>query len=88
MAKVRSLTMHRVTVPPKDRKKYQKQIEERAKHYASGNCRFWVFEDTEIPCIFIEFVEADDEKTLIEMHATAPGQVLGPKPIYHQVEIS
>lgn len=87
MAKARSLTLRRVTIPPQQRDRYYQQISERARHYAISDCRFWVFEDVEMPGVFIEFVEADDDVTLIAAQQAAPGQVVSQPSIYHKVEI-
>ncbi len=84
----RALTMHRVTVPSKGRDKYLASVKEREAHYTKQKCRFWVFEEVELRGVFIEFMEADDIKTLAAAHKQAPGQVLGQLPIYHQLEIA
>lgn len=83
----RTLAMHRVTVPTRDREKYLRQVSERARHYLEANCRFWVFEDSEMRGAFVEFVEADSADILLDAHKDAPGQILEPRPIYNKVEI-
>lgn len=80
--------MHRVTVPSRDRDKYFEQVKRKESHYKSSSCRFWVFEETGLRGVFIEFMEADDVQTLSAAHKRAPDQVLDPMPIYHQVEIT
>jgi phage gp46-like protein len=84
----RALTMHRVTVPSRDREKYLEQVKRKAKHYTEASCRFWVFEETGLRGVFVEFMEADDVATLLTAHKNAPDQVLDPMPVYHQVEIA
>ncbi len=84
----RALTMHRVTVPSRDREKYMEQVKRKANHYQGSSCRFWVFEETGLRGVFVEFMEADDVATLASAHKDAPNQVLDPMPIYHQLEIA
>ncbi len=84
----RALTMHRVTVPSRDREKYLERVKRKANHYTNAKCRFWVFEETGLRGVFIEFMEADDVDTLARAHRDAPDQVLDPMPIYHQLEIA
>jgi hypothetical protein len=83
----RALTVHRATVPAKDRSRYLERLKVRAAHYHSARCRFWVFEEAALSGAFIEFMEADDEPTLSRAHASAPDQVLSVFKIYQQVEI-
>jgi hypothetical protein len=83
----RALTVHRATIPSKDRPQYLERVKVRAAHYAAAQCRFWVFEEAALSGAFMEFIEADDEPTLSRAHATAPDQVLAICKIYQQVEI-
>jgi len=83
----RALTIQRTTIPPSERARYLTRIAERATHYASGNCRFRVFEDPGLRNAFVEFTEADDAATLADAIASAPEPGSGPLRIYHQVEL-
>jgi hypothetical protein len=82
----RALTIQRTTIPPSERARYLARLAERAAHYASASCRFWVFEDPGLRNAFVEFTEADDAATLAEVVASAPEPGSGPLRIYHQVE--
>ena len=83
----RALTIQRTTIPPAERERYMTRLAERAAHYASVNCRFWVFEDPGLRNAFVEFTEADDAATLAEAIASAPEPGSGPLRIYQQVEL-
>jgi hypothetical protein len=83
----RALTIQRTTIPPAERARYMTRLSERAAHYASVNCRFWVFEDPGLRNAFVEFTEADDAATLAEAVASAPEPGSGPLRIYQEVEL-
>ncbi len=63
------------------------RLTERAAHYESANCRFWVFEDPGLRNAFVEFTMADDSATLAAAVATAPEPGSGPLRIYQKVEL-
>jgi len=63
------------------------RLAERAAHYRSANCRFWVFEDPGLRNAFVEFAEADDAATLAAAVSSAPGPGSGPPRIYQEVEL-
>ncbi|HEY5087596.1 MAG TPA: hypothetical protein VII66_09590 [Gemmatimonadaceae bacterium] len=83
----RSLTIQRTTIPPGERERYMARLAERAAHYATASCRFWVFEDPGLCNAFVEFTEADDAATLAAAVAAAPGPGSGPLRIYQEVEL-
>jgi hypothetical protein len=83
----RALTIQRTTIPPSERARYMVRVTERAAHYESAKCRFWVYEDPGLANAFVEFAAADDYDTLAEAIATAPGPGSGPARIYQQVEL-
>ena len=84
----RQLIFQRTTVPSVERERYFERLKASKAHYAQANCRFWVFEESALPGAFVEFIEADDESSLIKAHASAPHRVLDPSRIYHEVEIT
>ena len=83
----RALTIQRTTIPPVERARYLEHATQRATHYASMNCRFWVFEDPGLRNAFVEFTAAEDSATLAAAIATAPEPGSGPLRIYQQVEL-
>jgi hypothetical protein len=83
----RALTIQRSIVPLSDRKKFMEKLRTRRAYYASSNCRFWVFEETDLAGAFIEFIEAGDEHTLASALSKAPEQFVDAARIYHEVEL-
>lgn len=81
------LSFQRTTVPSSEREKYFARLKASKEHYTNSNCRFWVFEESSLPGVFVEFIEADDDATLINAHATAPHRILDPARIYQETEI-
>jgi hypothetical protein len=84
----RLMTIQRKTVTSTEREKYFERLRVAKAHYLNANCRFWVFEESALPGVFIEFTEADDEQSLTSAHASAPHRILDPARIYHEMEIS
>jgi hypothetical protein len=84
----RALTVQRTLVTPPERKKFAERLKQNRDYYAQANCRYWVFEEAGLPGAFLEFTEAPDAQTLARAHASAPGRVLDPARIYHEVELS
>jgi hypothetical protein len=84
----RLLTIQRMTVTSSERERYFERLKASKAHYASANCRFWVFEESSLPGAFVEFTEADDEAALISAHAAAPHRPMDPERIYQETEIS
>ena len=83
----RALTIQRSTVPSAERANYTKRLKALRSHYATANCKFWVFEETSLPGAFVEFTEADNEETLSAAHASAPHKTLDPSRVYQEVEL-
>jgi hypothetical protein len=83
----RALTMQRSIVPLAERKKYMHKLRARRSYYTGQSCRFWVFEESEIPGAFLEFIEAADADTLARALAEAPEPVVDTSRIYQEVEL-
>jgi hypothetical protein len=83
----RALTIQRSIVPLSDRKKFMEKLRSRRAYYAAANCRFWVFEETDLAGAFIECIEASDEDTLANAIAKAPEQYVDAARIYHEVQL-
>jgi hypothetical protein len=79
--------MQRSTVPPPERKKYLRRLREKGEHYRRANCRYWVFEEANMPGAFVEFVEASDSETLAAAMAAAPEPFQVPARTYLEVEL-
>lgn len=83
----RALTIQRSIIPLSERKKYLGHLREQQAYFAAAQCRFWVFEETDLAGAFIEFVEAADASTLGKALAAAPRQVVDAARIYQEVEL-
>ena len=83
----RSLAFHRAIVPLAERQKYFERLRMRRAHYEGANCRFWVFEEVDLPGAFLEFIEAPDPRTLRQAVAVAPDQYVEAARVYEEVEL-
>lgn len=83
----RTLTIQRSIIPLPERKKYLQQLREQQAYFTAAQCRYWVFEETDLAGAFIEFVEAADAATLGKALAGAPHQVVDAARIYQEVEL-
>ncbi len=83
----RALTIQRTLVTPSERKQFRERLRRKHEYYAKANCRFWVFEEAELPGAFLEFFEAEDPDTLVRAHQGAPELILDPNRVYMEVEI-
>jgi len=84
----RALTIQRTLVTPPERDRFREQLRRKREYYAKANCRYWVFEEAELPGAFLEFVEAPDPETLVRAHERAPDRVLDSNRVYREVELS
>lgn len=79
--------MRRSIVPLSERKKFLLKINTRRSYYAGANCKFWVFEESDLAGAFVEFIEAVDAETLARALAEAPDQPVDAVRIYEEVEL-
>lgn len=82
----RVLTMQRTAVPLGERKRFLERVVVRRGHYEQAGCRYWVFEETQVPGAFLEFIEAGDERTLVEAIGAIPERHLDAGRIYREAE--
>jgi hypothetical protein len=87
MKQSRSLTIQRSIVPLSERKKYMNKLRARKAYYLRANCRFWVFEETDLAGAFIEFIEAEDPSVLAKALQEAPESLVDASRIYQEVEL-
>lgn len=83
----RSLVMQRTIVTPGDRDRFLDRARQQREHYTSRRCRYWVFEEAELPGAFIEFAESEDAAALAAALAAAPEPVIDPARLYQEVEL-
>ena len=83
----RVMTIEHATIPAAERAPYLAGLAGRRAHYRDARCRFWVFEEVEMPGQFIEFAEAADAAALTAARAAAAGRPLDPVRVYAEVEV-
>jgi hypothetical protein len=83
----RSLVMQRTIVTPGERDRFFERARQRRAHYASQRCRYWLFEESELPGAFIEFAESEDAAALVAALSAAPEPVIDPARLYLEVEL-
>jgi hypothetical protein len=83
----RALTVQRTIVTPPEREDYLERARRRREHYGRAGCRYWLFEEADLPGAFIEFTEAADAAALSAAHAGAPEPVLEAARVYQEVEL-
>lgn len=83
----RALTIRRSIVPVADRKKFLQKVKVRRTYYVNASCKFWMFEESDLSGAFVEFIEADDAKTLAKALAESPDQPAEGVRIYEEVDV-
>jgi hypothetical protein len=81
----RALLLQRTIVTPSERSRFLDRARLQRDHFSSHECRYWVFEEAELPGAFIEFTESGDLAVLTAALAAAPDPVLDPARIYREV---
>jgi hypothetical protein len=79
--------MRRSIVPLADRKKFLQKAKARRTYFVNADCKFWVFEESDLAGAFVEFIEADDAKTLAKALADSPEQPADAARIYEAVDV-
>ena len=87
MSSSRALSFQRTIVTPAERSRFLDRARQQRDHFSSHDCRYWVFEEAELPGAFIEFTESADLAALTAALAGAPEPVLDPARIYREVAL-
>ncbi len=87
MSGSRALSLQRTIVTPAERGRFLDRARVQRDHFSSHACRYWVFEESELPGAFIEFTESGDLRALTAALAGAPDPVLDPTRIYEEVAL-
>lgn len=82
-----ALVMQHRTVAPEARTEYVRTLRERRAHYDGTGCRFWVFEQRDLPGAFVEFTESRASDVLLAARA-GDGHADAAAPILIEVEMS
>jgi hypothetical protein len=83
----RAVSLHRSIITPGERERFLERARRLRDHYGHHQCRYWVFEETELPGAFIEFAEAGDPAALAAALAGTPDPVVDPARIYQEVAL-
>lgn len=83
----RVLIMQRTIVTPAERERFFERARHLREHYTSRQCKYWVFEETELPGAFIEFTESGDAASLTAALSAAPDTIIDRARIYQEVEL-
>ena len=87
MSDRRALLLQRTIVTPADRTRFLERARQQRDHFSSHECRYWVFEEAELPGAFIEFTESGNGAALTAALAQAPDPVLDTTRIYREVAL-
>jgi hypothetical protein len=82
----RALALQRTIVVPAERGRFLERARHLRGHYSAHECRYWLFEDSQLPGAFIEFTEAGTMSALTTALAGAHELVVDPARIYQEVE--
>jgi hypothetical protein len=82
---MRALAMRHTAVPTGEREAFRKRADAARSHYAQAGCKYWVFEDDELPGAYVEFFEAPDKATLVRAHSTSKH---APSRLYVEVDLT
>ena len=63
--------MRHTTVPTSERDAFRKHARETRTHYTDAGCRYWMYEEADLPGAYVEFFESSDKEALVRAHATA-----------------
>jgi len=84
----RAVSMRHTAVPSGDREDFRVRARESRAHYANAGCRYWLYEEDQLPGAFVEFFEASDQDTLANAHRGARGTAHQSSRVYLEVELS
>ena len=84
----RAVSMRHTVVPSGEREGFHARARESRAHYSNAGCRYWLYEEGQMPGAYVEFFEASDKGTLERAHRSA--QPLGHQSsrVYLEVELS
>jgi hypothetical protein len=83
----RVLTLQRTAVPSAERQRFLERFASRRSHYEQAGCRYWVFEDAQLPGTFLEFIEAGEEQALVAAIAASPERHVDAGRIYREAAL-
>jgi hypothetical protein len=84
----RAISIRNTVVPAGDRAEFRERARRSLAHYSERGCRYWLFEESQMPGAYVEFFEAKDRDTLVRAHGDAPVPVLESARLYVEVELN
>ena len=84
----RAVSMRHTVVPSADREGFRARAREARAHYSGAGCRYWLYEEDQLPGAYVEFFEASDLGTLQRAHRSALGAGHQSSRIYLEVELT
>ncbi|HEX7938905.1 MAG TPA: hypothetical protein VF483_07905 [Gemmatimonadaceae bacterium] len=63
--------MRHTVVPVADRDAFRKRASTTRAHYTGAGCRYWIYEEADLPGAYVEFFESSDKDALARAHAGA-----------------
>jgi hypothetical protein len=83
----RAVSMRHTVVPSGNRDEFRAKAAETRSHYSGAGCRYWLYEEDELPGAYVEFFEASDLETLERAHRSAQGAHAAAR-VYVEVELT
>lgn len=82
---MRALAMRHTAVPTGERDAFRTRARAARLHYTGAGCRYWMYEEAELPGVYVEFFEAPDKDTLVRAHSTTKQP---PSRVYVEVDLT
>ena len=82
---MRALAMRHSAVPTGDRDAFRARAREAQAQYTGAGCRYWVYEDAELPGAYVEFFEAESKEMLEKANS---GAKQPPSRMYLEVDLT
>ena len=84
----RAVSMRHTVVPTGNREEFRSRARESRSHYVNSGCRYWLYEEDQLPGAYVEFFEATDLETLERAHRSARGGPHASARVYVEVELT
>jgi hypothetical protein len=75
-------------VPSAERAQFRERAGKARAHYLAAGCRYWLFEETDLPGAYVEFFEAESPDALRRAHRDAPDAVFDATRLYLEVPVN
>ena len=77
--------MRHTVVPSADRAAFRERAREARTHYTGAGCRYWLYEEDNLPGAYVEFFEGSDKETLAQAHRSTKQP---PSRLYVEVDLT